>query len=839
MKNLGSSENGLTDEEAADRLSKYGRNTIQSGDRPSGLILFFNQFKSPITLILIGAVILSFSLKEHTDALIILAIVLTSGLLSFLNEKKSSDAIRKLMEMISVRITAIRSSAEKEIPIEEIVPGDLIRVKAGDVIPGDCLLVRSKDLFANEATLTGESYPAEKCTGVVAADSPLAKQTNTLFMGSHVSSGEARALVVNTGASTIFGKLSQRLKTGSPETDFERGIRRFGYLLLEVTLILVILIFAINVYFHRPVLEAFLFSLAIAVGLTPQLLPAIISVNLSHGARAMCKKQVIVRKLNSIENFGSMNVLCSDKTGTITEGIVNLHAMLDCHGVQSEKTFRYAYLNAMMESGFVNPIDEAIRKAGKFDISEYKKLDEVPYDFSRKCLSILVAYAGENIMIAKGAFPSLLPLCTALENADNQPANLDEAAKAGLKKRFDELSGQGYRILGIAYKKIEGTVIDRTMEQGMTFLGFMVLDDPPKKDILNTLKSLQTLGISFRVITGDNAVVAAAVSRQIGLQNPNMLTGPEMKNISEEALPARVANVTVFAEIEPTQKERIIRALKRSGSVVGYLGDGINDAPALHAADVGISVDSAAEVAKSVADIVLLEKDLDVLIAGVEEGRRTFTNTLKYIFMASSANFGNMFTMAGASLFLPFLPLLPKQILFLNLLTDFPEMAIASDNVDEEMVRKPRRWNIRMIRNFMIVFGVISSVFDYATFFVLLYLLHASQDQFRTGWFIESLTSAALIALAVRTRRPFLKSRPGKYLAVATISVAILALVIPLTPLGSLLGFTPLPLFFYGMVLLIVLCYLVAVEIAKHYFYKAPGGSSRSQSVPVSAQQNQ
>jgi Mg2+-importing ATPase len=820
FQSFNSSESGLTEEEASLRLKKYGANSLKSAGQPSAVSLFLRQFKSPITLILLAAAILSIFLKQHTDASIILVIVIAGGLLSFWNERKSSVAIQKLLDIIRIKVRVIRSNAPGDIPVEKIVPGDIITVNAGDVIPGDCIVIQSKDLFVNESSLTGESYPAEKSPGVTEAGKPLSKQTNALFMGSHVYSGEAKAMVIHTGKSTVFGKLSQSIKNRSPETDFEKGIRNFGYLLLEITLILVILIFAFNVYFHRPVLEAFLFSLAIAVGLTPQLLPAIISVNLSHGAQEMCRKQVIVRRLAAIENFGSMNVLCSDKTGTITEGIVNLHAVVDYSGMASEKTFLYAYINAMLQSGFVNPIDEAIRKAGTFDISEYRKVDEVPYDFSRKRLSILTTHPSGNIMICKGAFNNILEICSRLETAPDTVSDLNDNDRESLQHRFNDLSSQGYRVLGVAYRIMSVSVIRKGQEQGLIFLGFLVLNDPPKKDIRETLEKLKILGISFKVITGDNSVVAASVCRQIGLEKMSVLTGPELNSITNEAFPAKVKNINIFAEIEPAQKERIIHALRRSGLVVGYLGDGVNDAPALHAADVSISVEGAAEVAKGAADIVLLEKDLQVLIAGVEEGRRTFTNTLKYIFMAASANFGNMFSVAGASLFLPFLPLLPKQILLLNLMTDFPELAIASDNVDKEMVRYPRHWDIRLIRKFMILFGLISSVFDYVTFFVLLKILHAGKDQFRTGWFIESIISASLIVLVIRTRKPFVQSRPGKYLAVITLTIVLISLAVPFTPLKNLFDFTGLPAVFYLALLIIVVCYILTAEIAKHFFFR-------------------
>ena len=526
--------------------------------------------------------------------------------------------------------------------------------------------------------------------------------------------------------------MSERLKLRPQETDFEHGIRQFGYFLMEVTLVLVVAIFAINVYLARPVLDSFLFSLALAVGLTPQLLPAIISINLAHGAKRMAQEKVIVKRLASIENFGSMNVICADKTGTLTEGIVHLQSALDVAGAPSDKVLLYAYLNAFYETGFTNPIDEAIRTHRQFDVSGYQKQDEIPYDFLRKRLSILVSHDDTQLMVTKGALANVLAVCSSAETEDGI---VDiGAVREPIQKHFEEYSHKGFRTLGVAYRNMEtGSRISKDNEAGMTFLGFLVLFDPPKPNMIETIGSLKNLGVSLKIITGDNHLVAANVSRQMGLAKTKIITGPDLLQMSDGALLKQVVDVDVFAEIEPNQKERIILALRKAGNVVGYMGDGINDASALHAADVGISVESAVDVAKDAADIVLLEKELGVLVQGVREGRTTFANTLKYVFMATSANFGNMFSMAGVSLFLPFLPLLPKQILLTNLLTDFPEMTIATDRVDNEMVDYPRRWDNKVIRKFMITFGLVSSVFDYVTFGVLLIILHAPQDQFRTG----------------------------------------------------------------------------------------------------------
>jgi Mg2+-importing ATPase len=589
---------------------------------------------------------------------------------------------------------------------------------------------------------------------------------------------------------------------------------------MEVTLVLVVAIFAINVYLARHVLDSFLFSLALAVGLTPQLLPAIISINLSHGAKRMALKKVIVKRLASIENFGSMNVICSDKTGTLTEGSVHVQSALDVDGVPSDKVLLHAYLNAFYETGFTNPIDEAIRAHRQFDLSGYQKQDEIPYDFLRKRLSILVLHNDLHLMVTKGAMLNVLAVCTAVEAGDGTIIDIN-TVRDKIEQHFEEYSRKGFRTLGIAYKNM-GSVsrIGKDQETGMTFSGFLVLFDPPKPNIVETITNLKSLGVALKIITGDNHLVAANLSQQMGLLNTKILTGPDLYQLSDAALLKRVADTDVFAEIEPNQKERIISALRKAGNVVGYMGDGMNDASALHAADVGISVDTAVDVAKDAAEIVLLEKDLGVLVQGVREGRATFSNTLKYVFMATSANFGNMFSMAGVSLFLPFLPLLPKQILLTNLMTDFPEMTIATDSVDKELIDYPRRWDIKTIRKFMITFGIVSSVFDYLTFGVLLFILHASQVQFRTGWFLESVISASLIVLVIRSRRPSFKSRPGKYLLIATLSIVVATLILPFTPLADIFGFSPLPIPFLLLIGIIVLFYIIIAEIVKTVFYK-------------------
>jgi Mg2+-importing ATPase len=626
--------------------------------------------------------------------------------------------------------------------------------------------------------------------------------------------------VVVTGLQTEFGKVSERLKLRPEETEFERGIRRFGYFLMQVTLLLVMAIFAINVYLERPVLDSILFSLALAVGLTPQLLPAIISINLSRGAKRMAMQKVIVKRLASIENFGSMNVICSDKTGTLTEGIVRLQSALDVAGEPSEKVLLYAYLNAFYETGYSNPIDQAIRTHRTFDVAGYAKVDEIPYDFLRKRLSILVAHDGRHLMVTKGALDNVLAVCSTVEGPGGVVADI-ASVREMIQLRLAEFSDKGFRTLGVACRDL-GTAsrMGKGDEAGMTFLGFLVLFDPPKPNIVETIASLKALGVSLKIITGDNRLVAASVSRQLGLTSTKIVAGPDLRQLSDGALLNQVNGIDVFAEIEPNQKERIILALKKAGNVVGYMGDGVNDASALHAADVGISVDSAVDVAKEAADIVLLEKDLAVLVQGVREGRTTFANTLKYVFMATSANFGNMFSMAGISLFLPFLPLLPAQVLLTNLMTDFPEMTIATDRVDDEMVDHPRRWDIQAIRKFMLTFGLVSSVFDFLTFGVLLLILDATQEQFRTGWFLESVVSACLIVLVIRSRKPFFRSRPAQPLLLATLMTVAATVLLPFTPLGPLFGFSALPPAFLLWIAAIVVLYVVSAELAKAVFYR-------------------
>ena len=810
---------GLRAEEAQQRQAQYASARLKPRQDIRPLYVLLSQFRSPIILILLFAATMSLFLSDRTDALIILTIILVSAFLGFWQEHGAAKAVASLLAIVRVKTEVWRVGQQVEVPLDEIVPGDVINLSAGSSIPGDGVVLESKDLFVDEATLTGETYPAEKSVAAVSATAPLNQRTNSLFMGTHVVSGHAKAVIVHIGKDTEFGRIAGHVMLRPPETDFERGVRRFGYLLLEVTLLLVFAIFAINVYLHRPVLDSFLFSMALAVGLTPQLLPAIISVNLSHGAKRMAQEKVIVKRLASIENFGSMNVLCSDKTGTLTEGTMRFHAALNLEGAPSERVLFHAALNATYETGFINPLDEAIRTQCVRDLSGYRKLDEVPYDFLRKRLSILVATPKTHLLITKGAVEPMLTVCTRAELPDGSTVTIEEARER-IRRQFEDLNRQGLRTLGLASRDMGETAhIGKEHEVEMTFLGLLVFADPVKPAMAETIASLRQLGVSLKIITGDHHLVASHVSREVGMDHQRILTGQDLRLLTDEALRHLVNDIDVFAEVEPNQKDRIILALKRSGNVVGYIGDGINDAPALHSADVGISVESAVDVAKDAADIVLLEKNLAVLIQGVREGRMTFANTLKYVFMATSANFGNMFSMAGASLFLPFLPLLPKQILLTNLLTDIPEMTIATDSVDPELIDQPRRWDIAFIRKFMLTFGLVSSVFDYLTFGALLWILDASPEQFRTGWFVESVISASAIVLVIRTRRPFFTSTPGRYLLLATLAVAAVTLLLPLLPTGTPLGLTPMPLSFLFLLAAILAGYVLTAEVVKRRFY--------------------
>jgi Mg2+-importing ATPase len=822
---LHTTPDGLTTAEARQRLEGYGPNLLQAKEKATALRLFLNQFKSPIVLILLLATTISAFLQDWADAIIILLIVMGSALLSFFQEYTANNAAEKLREQVSFKTDVLRDGKPASIPTEQIVPGDVVLLSAGSLIPADGLVIEARDFFVNQAVLTGETFPVEKMPGILSENASLSERTNVVFMGTNVRSGDAKVLIVQTGLQTAFGQIANRLTLRPPETEFERGIRKLGYLLTEVMFVLVLGIFFFNVLFQKPALDSLLFSIALAVGLTPQLLPAIININLSRGSQEMAKHGVIVRRLESIENFGSMDILCTDKTGTLTQGVVRLDGALDVNGEPSARVSLYAYLNAHMQTGLPNPLDEAIVNQGVEGADEYSKADEIPYDFIRKRLTVVVTRKNSSpYMITKGALENVLAACSRVQSGDDAKT-LDNGMQAKIQERYEAWSAQGYRVLGVAVKavSVQGHPFSKKDETDMDFAGFLLFFDPPKVGVQETIQELAKLGVQLKVITGDNKLVARHTGQVVGLGEAKVLTGAELDDLRDEALWHVAEETTIFAAVDPNQKERIILALKKRGHVVGYMGDGINDAPSLHSADVGISVANAVDVAKEAADLVLLKQDLDVLREGIVLGRKTFANTLKYVFMATSANFGNMFSMAGASLFLPFLPMLPKQILLINFLTDLPEMTIASDRVDDVFVERPHRMDINFIRRFMLIFGPLSSLFDFATFGVLLWLMKASEQSFQTGWFIESILSAGVVVFAVRTRLPFVRSRPSRAMLGMTLLVVVITLALPYTPLAGLMGFTPLPLAYLLVIFGVVAMYFLSAELAKRWFYRKYG----------------
>ncbi len=827
---LEADENGLTGRKANARL-KPGGGVLEGARRDTALGLFIHQLANPLVVILVVASVISLFAGEWVDAGVVLAIVLGSTLLGFAQEYIAGNAVEKLRSKVTIHSTVVRDGLPKTVPISRVVPGDVVLLSAGSMVPGDGVVLASKDCFVNQAVLTGETYPAEKKPGAVAAKASLAERTNCVFMGTSVSSGTARVLIAQTAKATVFGQIAGKLALRPPMTEFERGVQRFGYMLTRIMLVLVIVVLAINIFMHKPAIDSLLFALALAVGLTPELLPAIVSITLSHGAKRMAKLGVIVRRLNSIENLGSMDVLCTDKTGTLTAGVVALDGAFDVAGQPSEQVLRLAGINALFQSGIANPLDEAVMAASQkvgLDLGSIQKVDEIPYDFVRKCLSVVVDDAnGARTLITKGALGKVLELCTGVGTAQ---VPLDAEVRAQIERRFDAWSGRGYRVLGVASRSVEvrAGAYERDDEQGLVFLGFLIFMDPPKSDASQALLDLTQRGVQVKIITGDNIQVARHVAQAVQLPVTHVMTGRELNGMGDEALMHAAGHTTVFAEVDPNQKERIILALQKTGHVVGYMGDGINDALALHAADVGISVDTAVDVAKDAADFVLLRKDLSILRQGIDEGRTTFANTLKYILTTISANFGNMFSMAVASVFLPFLPLLASQILLNNFLSDIPATAIASDRVDEEMVAGPRRWDTVFIRNYMVLFGLLSSVFDLLTFGVLLWVFQAAPAEFRTGWFIESLLTELAVALVVRTRRRFYRSRPGNGLLFATLAVMAIALLVPYLPVSQALGFVPLPAPLMLCMVGLTLAYVGAVEVAKSSFYARMGNEKRS-----------
>ena len=836
LTDLNSARSGLSQASAEQRFKRYGPNSINATSQTSAIGLLLSQFKSPLVLILVFAAIISAIAGEWPDALIVIAIVMGSTMLGFWQEFRASNAIEKLRSKVTIKSTVMRDGKKYEVLSREVVPGEIVLLSAGSLIPADGIVLEANDLFVSQAVLTGEVFPVEKKPAKVELNASLMERINTVFMGTSVRSGTATVLIVQTAKATVFGQIAERLKLRPPETEFERGVHRFGYLLTRVMFVMFVVVLAVNMFRAKPALDSLLFALALAVGLTPELLPAIISITLAHGAQRMAKRGVIVRKLNAIENFGSMDILCTDKTGTLTEGVVILKEAIDSQGTASNDVLRFAYLNAKLQTGLNNPLDEAINSFGeksKLDISSELKIDEIPYDFSRKRLSVIVSDPqGSRTLITKGALANVLQVCDSVQTSDGA-FPLDVSRRADIDKRFREWSGQGFRVLGVATKPITSKYdsYSREEEKDLEFAGFLLFFDPPKADVSKTIADLAERGVQLKIITGDNQLVARHVAEAVNLPVNDLLTGTDLNTMSDEALWFAAQRTTIFAEVDPNQKERIILALQKTGHVVGYMGDGINDAPALHSADVGISVNNAVDVAKDASDLILLEQDLGILREGIDEGRRTFANTLKYILTTISANFGNMFSMAIASMFLPFLPLLASQILLNNFLSDIPGMTIASDNVDPEWVEKPRRWDNKFISRYMVLFGFVSSLFDFLTFGILLYVFNASENEFRTGWFIESLLTELVIALVVRTRRVCFRSRPGNLLLGSTIVVIAITLILPYLPFRSVMGFVPLPAGLMATLIMLTLVYVCVVELAKKYFYSHAENSGLSVSL--------
>jgi len=819
LQQLHSSDTGLSEQEALQRLAS--RSSLQH-QRPPWLqdaMLLLHQFKSPLVLLLLVAVILSSFLGETSDAGIITLILLATGITGYIQERRAGRAVEQLRSVITTRVTVMRSGKTAEIYASKVVPGDILLFSAGNIIPADCLLLEERDIHVNEANLTGETFPAEKQTGIIPADAPLAKRTNTLFEGTSIVSGTGKAVAVLTGKDTVFGAISESIGRMPEETAFEKGIKKFGYLLMQITIVLAVMILAVNVYFGKPLVEALLFGLALAVGMAPEMLPAIMTIAMSSGARRMAAKKVIVKKLSSIQNLGEVNLLCSDKTGTLTEGVLEVASVVGVDGKENNTVRQMVYLNAFFETGFRNPMDEALCAMKNVSAGNCIKKDEVPYDFIRKRLSICVEENNQWLLITKGAVDNIVSVCTKVLLRDGSVVPVAEYGDV-IRALYQQYSGEGFRTIGICYKEVRpGTAITAADETDMIFAGFALLFDPPKADAAVIIGALKRNGVALKMITGDNKLVAAYMAQKIGLENARVVCGADIRKMSPEALVQQVQSVSVFAEIEPQQKENIIKALRKAGNTVAYMGDGINDVAAINAADVGISINNAVDVAREAADVVLLEKDLSVLNAGIVEGRKTFLNTIKYIYTSTSATFGNMFSMAGASLLLPFLPMLPQQILMTNFLTDFPFMSVAGDNVDAEALENPQRWNLKQLKRFMIVFGLHSSLFDYLTFF-LLYRLYRSEALFHTGWFIESICTELLIVFVVRTRRPLLKSKPGKLLILLSSLAFLVTVALPFTPFAAALGFVVPPYHLAGIVVGILLLYVITADLLKRIFFR-------------------
>lgn len=822
---LETSPAGLTSGEAGRRLRRVEANEVRDSRAVPVAALLLRQFQSPLVLILIFAGLIAGALREWIDASIILVMVLGSTLIGFAQEHRASRAVAELRQRLALTAKVRRDGRVEVRPFAELVPGDVVLLAAGAVVPADAVILSAKELLVSEAALTGESFPVEKRPGAVAADAPLTARTNSVFLGSSVRSGSAEAVIVATGRATEFGEIAERLKQKPVETDFARSIRRFGYLLIRVMIGIVLFVLIVNQLLGRPFVESLLFAVALGLGMSPELLPAIISVTLSAGAVRLAKKGVLVRQLEAIENLGGMSVFCTDKTGTLTEGQIRMTAALDPEGRPSAAVRRLGFLNAHFESGIENPLDQAVLEDGRaagLSVEGVRKIDEIPYDFTRKRLAVVTQAPGEGRrMIVKGAFEPLAACCASVAGPDG-PSPLNAEALARVRAFHQAQSEQGLRLLAVASRAVaDQPRYGPADETGLTLEGFLVFLDPPKPEAARTIGLLREMGVAVKVISGDNRYVLRHLAETVGLAEAGLVTGAELAGLKDEALWRRAEEATLFAEIDPQAKERIVRALQRRGHCVGFMGDGVNDAPALYAADVGVSVDQATDVARESADVVLTRRELDILREGVLGGRRTFANTLKYIRITTSANFGNMVSMAAAAPLLPFLPMAAKQILLNNFLSDLPSMAISSDAVDKGRLAKPQRFEIGELQRFMVVFGLISSAFDLMSFAVLIKGFHAAEPVFQTGWFVLSLLTELAVVMSLRTEGPAWKSRPGGLLLWTSLGVAGVALVLPyVAPVAELFSLAPLSGGLVAALGGLVIAYLAATEAAKRWFFR-------------------
>jgi len=849
---LESHTDGLTPEDAEARLVQYGRNTIAREEHKSILRQLFDKLINPLNIMLLVLVALNlFVVDDKDSAAVVGLMVVLSVTLSFLQEYRSDRAAEKLREMVSTTATVMRrpladeaqlddspSDARRplrqEVPIDELVPGDIIWLSAGDMIPADLRILNARDLFINQSALTGESLPVEKFPGAVAAGGQALEFNNIALMGSHVTSGTAKAIIVVTGGQTYFGSLARSITGVRSETSFEKGINRFTWLMIKFMLVMVPCVFLINGFTKHNWMEAFIFAMAVAVGLTPEMLPMIVTVNLSKGALAMSRKKVIVKRLNSIQNFGAMDILCTDKTGTLTQDKVIMKRHINIEGADCDEVLQYAYLNSYYQSGLKNLLDVAVLDHAEIrkdlHLETYSKVDEIPFDFSRRRMSVVVAkQETEHILICKGAVEEILSICVKAE-IGKRMLEMTPACRGDMMRLAQELNEDGFRVVAVAHKDMppDQTVYSVKDECNLTLIGFIAFLDPPKESARQAIAALNKYGVQVKVLTGDGDIVARKVCREVELNVEGTLLGSVIEAMSDEELALHVERTTVFAKVSPAQKARIIAAFHRNNHVVGFLGDGINDGPALRAADVGISVDTAVDIAKESADIILLEKSLLVLEEGVLEGRKVFGNITKYIKMGASSNFGNMFSVLGASAWLPFLPMAPIQILTNNLLYDFSQAAIPTDHVDEEYLTKPRQWNIAAIAKFMLMLGPVSSIFDYLTYFLMYYGFGANTQGhaalFQTGWFVESLLSQTLIIHVIRTNKiPFLESRASPLLIMTSLIVCAIGVWLPFSPFAHSLGFVGLPQLFWPALFVIIFAYLILAHFVKVAFIRKFG----------------